>query len=202
MSNATCLSFLRVLLSDPCAALTLAALVFAIGSCAVGRDERVRRAGAALGGVVFLATVWVGVSREGEVLSLAVSSVAWAGLTVGTAWIVLAVIAGLVQWVVASVRESRHKQEQLAEDQRRATEERERREAEHRHAAELARIAAERHHSQAPPPTKQDLLAQAKARYETTLRMLETAGLDEAERAAARLRAKQQYLRELDETLR
>ena len=49
-----------------------------------------------------------------------------------------------------------------------------------------------------PPPTREALAAAARERLEATLRFLETANLDAMELQAARLRAKQQYLRELE----
>lgn len=52
-----------------------------------------------------------------------------------------------------------------------------------------------------PPPTKEALAAAAQERYETTLRMLETAPLDELERRAAIERAKQTLLRDLDKAM-
>lgn len=49
-----------------------------------------------------------------------------------------------------------------------------------------------------PPPTREELMADAKARYESTVRMLESAGLNEMELEAAKEKAKQQMLREID----
>lgn len=49
-----------------------------------------------------------------------------------------------------------------------------------------------------PPPTREELERQARKRYESTLRALEAAALDEMELQAARAKAKQLYLRELD----
>ena len=53
-----------------------------------------------------------------------------------------------------------------------------------------------------PPPTPGELAGTAKAKYEATLRMLETAGLDAMELHSARAAAKQKYLRELDEAMK
>jgi hypothetical protein len=50
-------------------------------------------------------------------------------------------------------------------------------------------------------PTTAELAAMAKAKYEATLRMIAQAKLDEAEREAAKLKAKQRYLRDLDEVM-
>lgn len=52
-----------------------------------------------------------------------------------------------------------------------------------------------------PPPTPKELAAAARDRYEMTLRMLSNAGLDEIELRAARAKAKQKYLRDLDEAM-
>src|SRR5207249_792369 len=99
------------------------------------------------------------------------------------AWIVLSIIAGLGRWAGARLQDARFAQERRAEEQRRAAEDRERREADAHRAADAARAAALRPPPAPPlpPPTRQDLLAQAKARYEATLRLLASAGLDEAE---------------------
>lgn len=52
------------------------------------------------------------------------------------------------------------------------------------------------------PPTREALAADARKRYEETLRLLETAQLDEVENQAARRQAQQQYLRVLDGLMR
>lgn len=196
------ISFLQLVLLDPCGALTLAAVVLVIGHSAVGHDERVRRIGAALGGAVFLATIWLGIARRGDPLALAVCSLAWAGLTVGATWIVLAILAVPCRWVKKSLQDARHRREQRAADRKRAAEEAERREADRRRQEELAAWReSERQRAAAsarPEPTRQERIAEAKRQYEETLRTLEQAGLDDAELQAARERAKQKYLRELD----
>lgn len=68
--------------------------------------------------------------------------------------------------------------------------------------AELERRKKEEIANRPPPPTRQERVAAAQQRFEATLRMLSTAGLDDTELQAARERAKQQYLRELDEAIR
>ncbi|HYV34595.1 MAG TPA: hypothetical protein VE988_02760, partial [Gemmataceae bacterium] len=52
-----------------------------------------------------------------------------------------------------------------------------------------------------PPPTREESLAAARDRHDRTVQLLESANLDEAELRAARNRAKQQYLREIDSLL-
>lgn len=52
-----------------------------------------------------------------------------------------------------------------------------------------------------PPPTREERLASAQQRYDATLRMLASAGLDDTELQSARERAKQKYLREVDEIM-
>lgn len=49
-----------------------------------------------------------------------------------------------------------------------------------------------------PPPSRAVVAAEARARYEDTLRLLERAGLDDTELQAGRERAKQRYLREIE----
>ena len=82
-----------------------------------------------------------------------------------------------------AIRESQEQAEQLIRDElwQRDRERREREQAEHNR-----------------PPSRDEVLAAARERYESTLRMLETAGLDEVELTAARARAKQKLLRQLD----
>jgi hypothetical protein len=50
-------------------------------------------------------------------------------------------------------------------------------------------------------PTKAERAAEARAKYEATLRWINQARLDDLERESARLKAKQQYLRALDEVM-
>ncbi len=51
-------------------------------------------------------------------------------------------------------------------------------------------------------PTREERLATAQQTYEKKLRVLSAAGLDDIELKTAHEKAKQQYLRELDEVMR
>ena len=53
-----------------------------------------------------------------------------------------------------------------------------------------------------PPPTTEERAAEALKRYESKLQLIANARLDEVELKAARERAKQQYLRDLDEAMK
>lgn len=195
-------SFLRLLLTDPCGALFLAAIVLAVGHCAIGQDHVLRRIGAALGGVAFLVTVWIGTAQGGDAGTLAVGSLGWACVMVGASWIVLAIIAPPCRYVITSIRAAQRERERRAEHERWAAAERERQEDDRRRKEELRlQMEAERRkaaESMKPEPTRQERIAEAKREYENTLRTLEEAGLDAIELNAARERAKQKYLRELD----
>lgn len=181
----------------------LGLIVFAIGNGAAGSNDRVRRWGAAIGGLVFLATVWIGVAREKELTTLALGCLAWAGLTVGTTWIAGALAAAPFGWLERRAEAARHRRERIADQERYAAQDRERRRDEHFHREEMARIEGELKRRQTPPPpaNRQELLARARARHEATLAMLEGAGLDESELKSALLRAKQQFLRDVDEAI-
>ncbi len=68
-----------------------------------------------------------------------------------------------------------------------------------RRKREEERAEAKRRDSEKPkPPTKAELIEEAKTRYEATLLLLEGAGLSEGELRAAKEKAKQKYLNELD----
>ena len=94
----------------------------------------------------------------------------------------------------ASIRRSERERKQeretarrLDEAQQRATKER------HRAEAEAAKNR--------PVPTKAEHVALAKATYDQKLHLLETAGLAEGELRAAREKAKQDYLKDLNGVL-
>ena len=63
-------------------------------------------------------------------------------------------------------------------------------------------ISQEEAANKPPPPTREELLKAAKERHDATLKLLESAALDDIELCAAQAKAKQQYLRELDEAMK
>jgi hypothetical protein len=68
-----------------------------------------------------------------------------------------------------------------------------------RRRAEADRLEAER--AKPRPPTRAERIAEAKARYDTALALIDESGLSDVELRAARLKAKQAYLKELDQVL-
>ena len=159
--------------------------------------------GAALGGITLLLTFILGVEQGYESSRLTVTALCLAGITVGSTWVVLAILTALTHEPFLLVQEFRERRRCKAERLALEKEEQERRDAVLRHQEELARIAANRKPEPSPPlPTTQEILTQAKDRYDARLRMLQTAGLDDIELNAARTRAKQQYLQEIDHVMR
>jgi hypothetical protein len=63
-----------------------------------------------------------------------------------------------------------------------------------RHENELRQQAANR----PPPPTREQLAYEARQRYDATLGIIDASRLDETEAKAARQKAQQKYLREMD----
>lgn len=194
-------AILQTLLNDPCGGGEAAAVLLFIGNVAVEGKPQCRRIGAALGGIALLWTLFVGLKDRCPVPPLTLVSLCWGGVTVGTAWILLPIIGAPVQWLVAAMRLSRERKRIAAERHASEQKEQERREAEDRHREEMARLAAQRHQSD-PPATAQERLAQAKQCYDERLRTLEMAGLDDTELHAARARAKQQYLHDIEQVMR
>lgn len=87
--------------------------------------------------------------------------------------------------------------EQLREgiEHRRKQEER----TQERHELEMSQKKAEIEQQQPkPPPSQGEVFAAAKKRFDETLRMLESAGLDDIELEAGRERAKQKFLKDID----
>jgi hypothetical protein len=140
--------------------------------------------------------------RPDEFLTLGLRAALAMGLTHGVASVVLPAIGFLHRHFVAIPAE-RHRA-WVAERNRRETlrrEERERAERERREQEQQAEAARRRQEEIArrpPPPTREELLTAARTRYENALRLLATANLEPAELQAGQLRAKQQFLREID----
>lgn len=150
--------FLPRFVRDPGGALMLAGIVFYVGRRTVRDREWPRKVGISLGGIVFLLTVWLGIAQGLDFGSLTMFSLAWAGLTLGSSWILLAAFEGLNPKIIDIFKTMRNRRESAT--------------------------------------------ASARRKYEERLRLLESAGLDAMELAAAREQAKQQYLREIDKGLR
>jgi hypothetical protein len=133
------------------------------------------------------------------------NGVIWGGLlTLFAASPILggAAIAGKLGWAWwkkgAPARQERRQQRhqlRLEKERRKAAE------AEIKHRERMLRQQREERAKMPPPPpppTRESLAAAARERLSATLRFLEAANLDALELQAARQRAKQQYLRELE----
>lgn len=90
-------------------------------------------------------------------------------------------------------RESEHEQQEREREERAQLERQQKTAEERRKQAELA--------NRPPPLTREQRMASAQERYDATLALLASALLDETELRAAKERAKQQYLRDLDEAM-
>ncbi len=140
--------------------------------------------------------------RAGDCLELGVRALLAMGTVHGLARVTLPVLCFLYHHLWA--RPLTNRRARAEERARQAAAEQVAREAAEREQAERARRADEERRRQEeiarrpPPPTREERLAAAKQRYETSLHLLASAGLDEIERKAAQERAKQQYLRDID----
>jgi hypothetical protein len=88
-----------------------------------------------------------------------------------------------------------------AESEKRTREAAERQKAERDQKVEEERRKQEEIANRPPPPTREERIAAAQERFDKTLALLASAKLDDTELRAAKERAKQQYLRELDEAM-
>lgn len=203
---------------DPCAALILAGLFLVVGSPLTRERGRARKAGCALG---FLAAAGDAAYLWGEHEPTTVSQVANVALLA----LIFGLLATTAGWVAFGVLEFVHEHTlgRLLEAARRRREEAKRarehaewqamelaekeeamrlRREEAERAAEERRRERERLANLPPPPTREQLAAAAKERYEKTLRLLEGAGLSEIELQAGREHAKQKYLKEIHEVMK
>lgn len=172
----------RLLLEDPCGLFTFGLIVWVIGNCCSIGSEKVRKVGAALGGAALIAIFLFGMARHLEILNNILVSGGFAFLMVGSAWIVVSLLAFIIESL------PRRREEPPAEPP----------------PKESRPEPPPQEPSQPPPPqpTRSERAASARERYEEKLRTLEKAGLDDVELNAAREQAKQAYTRELDEILK
>ncbi len=145
-------------------------------------------------------------TRAGDFLALGVRALLAMGTIHGLARVTVPAICFLHLHLWATPLKN---QRAWAEERaRQAAAEKDAREKAERERVERERLAEEVRRRQEeiarrpPPPNREELVAAAKQRHESILRTLESAGLDETELRAAREKAKQQYLRELDEAMR
>jgi len=130
-------------------------------------------------------TGWVGVIVAAMLLSVPIG------------WVLLAVVVSLLflidLLIMAGVASARRREaERQAADERRKKEEAEKQKREEKEAYEKAL------RERPPPPTQEELAEAARQRYERKLRSIEAAGFDAIELKAAKTKARQEYLRELD----
>ena len=128
------------------------------------------------------------------------------GTAHGLALVILPVLRFFYQHLWAQPLE---RQRVLAEDRaRRVAAENEKLAVAAQHQAARERRAEEERRKQEeiarrpPPPSREERLTAARKRYDHTLHLLASASLDDTELHAARERAKQQYLREMDEVMK
>jgi hypothetical protein len=174
------------LLLNPCGMIAAGLVMYVAGDWASNGKDGLRRFGAALAGAVLIAVMTFGILRRADLLTLAFGAAGFGLFVLGTFWIVLSILSFILSALAAAmaplVPDSQPKtivQPQLPELQ-----------------PEPAPPAP------APAPTREEVVQAAKQRYEDTLRLLENANLDSTEQRAAQEKAKQQYLRDLDEAMK
>ncbi len=157
-------------------------------------NERQKLVGGLIAIVAFLAFAAFAFERlhprnAEELFHIALRALVTFGLTLGFSWIVLALLGGITRPIRDAMRRSGENARQRRREQQPAW----------RPAPEPEPLPPP---PVVPPPTREELLTAAQQRYQNTLRLLATANLDDMELRSARERAKQQYLRELDEVMK
>jgi hypothetical protein len=198
---------------DACSGLGVALVALVLGHWAAHDDERVRRAGAASGGVIFLVclftTLAAGLARKRHPFDFFVKCFELGAAAVGMSWIVAAVVAWLIHLLFIAPRQARRE----AEDRLQELEQR--REQGKRYALEQhelqkrqqalheAQLQGERLRNAPPPPPlpRKEVFAAAKRKRDEVLEALKEAGLSEEEFAAAREKVHQQYLIDIDKAM-
>jgi hypothetical protein len=130
-----------------------------------------------------------------EAVAIVARGVAVAGVVLGASRILLVTLSWLYAHSVGAL---------FAWARGRLLERKLRKTAERADEAEAERLHRQRTPFSPPitPPTSEELVVQAKARYEAMVRMLEAAGLNELELDSGRARAKQRYLRDIEEAMK
>jgi len=193
---------------DLCAIIFFTCLLAAVGSHLTHDRPRVRKVGVASGFAAALA--WAGYAWVSfkPATPTALPSLALRCLLAGffgtaAAWIVFGILTFIAEHTLFPLGDARRRW--LAEQQRLERERQLQAELQERERAEreLARLQEElAKGSTPPPPTPEELAANALRKYEAKRRLLQAADLDEIERRSALERAKQQYLKELSEVLK
>jgi hypothetical protein len=192
--------------TDFCGGLIVAVVANFVARLAVHGLHRFARAMTWAGIVAVLGVcVWAFVefrphTADDLLGTVVVAWIAGCGAALAVA-VVLAPLAAIGDWWQGMVRQWRDEVAARVAERRRLEKE-SRREAE-RQAAEAARRNADEEYRRSlpPPATREEREVAIRKRYEDRLRLLDAARLSDIERQAAEERAKQQYLRDLDELL-
>lgn len=141
-----------------------------------------------------------------EFLNIATRALLAMGTTHGIALIIVPVLRFFYQhlWARPIERQRALAQERArkAEAEKREREVAEQKQAQQERLAEEERRKQQEAANKPPPPTRADLVITAKERFDATLKLLESANLDDIELRAAQAKAKQEYLRELDKAMK
>jgi hypothetical protein len=195
-----------VVRTDFCAGLTIVVIATTVARLTGQGLPRFSRAMGWAATAVLLAVCAAGYaemrpSQPAELLGIVI--VAWiaaCGAALAVAVVLTPLAAGwdwwkrlVAEWRAAAATHAEARQ-RLAVEHRRDVEKR---------IADAARRKADEEYRRSlpPPPTREELEAAVRKKYEDRLRLLDAAKLADAERQAAYERAKQQYLRDLDELL-
>lgn len=198
-------------LQDTVPLLLLICLLEFVGKQMSGDDGTVLWWARGFAGAGFLCYAAAGIdawhpTKAGDFLLIGIRALLAMGTVHGLARVLLPIIGFFYRhlWAIPAERHRKWMDEQeqraAAEGAQRAKAEQE--QAERERQAEAERRRAEELARRPPPPTREERLAAAKQRYDSTLGVLSSAGLDDIELTAAKEKAKQQYLRELDEALK
>lgn len=183
-------------------------LAFVGGQMSTNEDDRWWARGFAVVGFLlycgFAIEAWQP-SRAGDFLELGVRALLAMGIVHGLARIAVPIVRFLYKhlWAEPMAKQRAWAEEKERRDaaERAACEKAEAEQAERKRQEDEQRRRQEELANRPPPPTREERMESAKQRFEKTMRTLTAAGLDEIEMKAAHERAKQQYLRDIDEAL-
>ena len=194
-------------LDDAIPITLLVCLLRFVGGQMDDRDSTVRWWTRGFAGAAFLLYAAAGVahyapSTAWEFAALALRSILAMGTAGAVACVLVPVACFFHRHLCAEPR--RKERERAAEKARQDATDDHRREEAERERLERQRLDEEESRrreeiaSRPPPPTREERMAAARRRHESTLALLEGSGLDAIELQAAKLKAKQSLLKELD----
>lgn len=202
------LNFFR--LDDAVPLILLICLLQFVGRQIGGDSEAVRWWARGVAAIGFIAYAAAGIATwepkiAQDFLNIGIRALLAMGTVHGLALIIVPVLRFFYEHLWARPIE---RQRRLAEerDRKAEAEQREREAAEKKRLEQEQKADEERRRQEEiaklpPPPTREERLKSAQERYEGTLKLLANAGLDDTELKAAQERAKQQYLREIDQVM-